>query len=114
MVLYITNKDIKDSMDRYVISLENFAKKEYHPFIAANKWSEIIVTVCEDTPKGILRQILPTGRIKVDLVEEDLSSIKVMSILSEVFPDESANLKRLFLKDKDNYYKLVKELKGVE
>lgn len=110
MDIVIANNDTEYGIDVYKISLEQFADKAYHPFIATQKWDNITVEISDETPRGIIRQLLPLGRIKVVIKDVKTLSGTQARLLGEVFPDESARIMKLFMSNKDELCKLVEEL----
>ena len=78
MNIAITNRAEDYGMDTYIVSLENFKKKEYHPFIASSKWDDCYIDICEETPRGIIRQVLSLGSIKARVLDRDNMSFKIM------------------------------------
>lgn len=110
MHLFITDSEEEVSIDTYKISLDNFANKEFHPYIASRSWETIRIEVSDNTPTNIIRQLLPLGTVKPVLEDRENISVKQMGILREIFPDSSAALYRNFISNKAEFYKLVNSL----
>ena len=77
MDLRITNSSKDYGMQVYKISLYDFGCKEYHPFIITNKWDRIFIDLCDETPKGIIRQLLQLSVVKPIFDRSNISA-KVM------------------------------------
>lgn len=110
MNLLISDSIEPRSLDEYRISLEDFGDKTFHPFIATNNWDLITLEVCDKTPKGFIQQLLPLAGIAVILTQDEIT-VHQVQVLSEVFPDSSAIIKKTYIsKDFDKLRELVNNL----
>ena len=110
MRLVIADNFESDNLSDYIISLDDFADKAFHPFIASQHWDEILVQVCDTTPCGIIRQLLPIASISVIIDDWSQVSQHQLQILREVFPDYSSKLKLLYIQSKEELRKLVESI----
>lgn len=112
MILRVTNSDVDYGSETYKISLMDFGCKEYHPFIASNKWEKVYIDITEDTPKGIIRQVIPMLPI-CPVLDTDNISKRMLFLLCEVFNDEAYELVSLYTTDfskfKERVINLIKE-----
>lgn len=109
MDIRITNNNVDYGMSVYKMTLQEFGCKEYHPFIIVNKWDNIYIDLNDETPKGIIRQLLPLAAIR-PVFSKDNVNAKVMQLLCEIYPDESAELRSSFIKDKKKFREIVEQL----
>ena len=109
MILKITNSEEIYGLDVYKISLKNFGLKQFHPYIASQHWDLVEVDLCEETPRGYLKQLLPTTRI-VPIFNKDDVTVRVMQLLCEIAPDFAAKLRVSYIKDKTEFNKLLDEV----
>lgn len=109
MDLRITNSSKDYGMQAYKISLYDFGCKEYHPFIITNKWDRIFIDLCDETPKGIIRQLLQLSVVKPIFDRSNITA-KVMQLLCECFPDEAPKLRAAYIKDKEAFNNLINEI----
>lgn len=103
MELIISDNPELTTTDSYRLTQEQFSTKAYHPFIATREWDAITVELSENTPRGIIRELLPLGAIRVrvtDSMMEDMP-ILLLQLLCEVFPDNVGELRMLYMKDKE-------------
>lgn len=93
----------------YTLSMEQFCMKEYHPFIAANEWDEVRIDLTENTPIGIIRQIVKSYRIIPQFDKENIT-LRIMKLLCEICVDEAAKLRTLYASDMETFKDFVQEL----
>lgn len=107
MVLKITDEvAIKDS--ECVMTLDEFAMPEMHPFVATTNWEKIFIDLTDKTPKGILRQMKTNVKI-VPVIKAEMSP-KIMSLLCEIYADEAASLRALYRTNRAAFDEMVKSL----
>ena len=110
MVLRITNNDKEyDNRFYYKLSLFDFSQKEYHPFIATQTWDRVDIDLCDETPGGIIGQLVSNTRV-VPIFDVVNVSPKVLSILCEIVPRDRAKLRALYKSDREAFYKLLQDL----
>lgn len=110
MRLIIRDYYESDDLNDYVISLDAFRDKAYHPFIAVHKWDLIIIQVCDKTPRGIIKQLLPLGHISVFIENWKTLSIHQIQVLCEIFPDYAGKIKIAYARDKNGVKPLIEEI----
>lgn len=110
MVLWITDRDVEMGITDYKVSYEEFASREYHPFIATTKWDCVNVELVPDMPQGILKQLVPRTKIK-PIYDIDNVNMKVAALLGEIYPDSRAQLMSYYMKgSKEQLKELLLEL----
>lgn len=109
MILKVTDNNVDYGMNIYKMSLFDFGQKEYHPFIATQEWEKIEIDLNENTPRGIIRQLIKNMTV-IPIFDKSNISVRVMQLLCEIVPDSAGELRASFLKDKPKFYKLVKDL----
>lgn len=108
MVLRITDEAVEIRDGECIMSFDEFIMPEMHPFIATTNWEMIYIDLCDKTPKGIIRQMVSTPQV-VPVIKSEMSP-RIMSLLCEIFVDESAQLRAYYRTDRNAYDKLVQEL----
>ncbi len=111
MVLWITDRDIPDSITNYKIDFRSFASKEYHPFIATTKWEAVNIDITDNTPRGIIKQLVSLAVIN-PIYDVDNLTMKKVQLLCEIYPDEAAKI--LYYYKKGEYEELKKVLSGLK
>ena len=109
MILRITDEMTGVEPNIYVISNYNFAQYEFHPFIAANKWEQVQIDISNDTPVGIISQLVGTAMI-IPTVKDVEFTPHAMKVLCEIFPDNRARIRATYMKDLKSCKELVKTL----
>lgn len=111
MVLRITNDQADDfPFEDKVMEIKDFADTATHPFIAAGKWSRVYIDIDDEVPTGIIRQVVKVYTVKPVIKNIEDISTKGMLLLCEIFPDHSAKLRYLYMKQRGEFTNLVKEL----
>lgn len=99
MVLRITDSPEDFGFTDFKISLSEFGDKMFHPMIATTKWEKVYIDVNARTPRGFIYQLVRRGtKIVPNLTEGDSISMKALSVLFEIFPDNVASLQANYLK----------------
>lgn len=109
MILKVTDSQLEFGINVYKLSLFNFGQKEYHPFIATQKWDRVEIDLTDDTPRGYIKQLIQ-NTVVVPKFDIDNVTPRVMQLLCEVTPDNAAKLRATYLKDKIAFKELVNEL----
>lgn len=109
MVLRITNSEEDFGITVHKISLANFAQKEYHPMLAVTKWDKVYIDLCEETPRGIIKQLLRKCQI-IPVFDRENVTPRVLQLLCEIIPDESAKLRQSFMKGQDIFKACLDEM----
>lgn len=99
-----------DSLDDYVISLEDFGDKAFHPYIASHKWELVVLQVNDKTPKGIIKQLLPVAGVSVDVEDWNSLSVHQIQVLCEVFPDYAFRIKAAYGNGSDAVRQLIEAI----
>lgn len=99
MKLAIVKSPVSMGADVYVLTTEQFAMREYQPFLASTRWDEVRIDLDEGTPLGVVRQIIRTNRVIPCFDLENLS-LKTVKLLCEICVDESAVIWKLYTSDK--------------
>lgn len=113
MQLVVSNDDKEYGIEVYKISLSEFKSKEYHPFIATQEWESITIEVSDDTPRGVIRQLIPLAKINVILKDIDNITPIMMQVLCEIYPGYSAKLRSSYASKKLEFKQLVTLLIGL-
>lgn len=110
MDLRITDEVTGIDPNVYVISNFDFTQKEYHPFIATTRWDNVLVDIdSKATPAGIIGQLVGSAIITPTINKEDVTP-KVLKILGEIYPDSRARLRQAYVKGKEEFLSLIKQL----
>lgn len=109
MDIRVTDNNIDYGIGTYKISLEDFGCKELHPFIITNKWDKVYIDLNDNTPRGIIRQLVPLASIRPVFDKNNITS-RVMQLLCEIYPDEASKLRAFYIKDKKAFRELVEKL----
>lgn len=110
MILVVTDIEKDYGPGVYRLSLDEFAMKAYHPFIAASTWDKVYIKLCEATPRGIIRQVVGLNEVIPIIAEEDMMRPRVLQLLCEVFPGMSGKLRSTYMECDGSYAELVKGL----
>lgn len=109
MILRITDSTEDFGISTYVVSLKNFARKEYHPMIAATKWDRVYIECTDETPRGIIRQLIDTVKV-IPVYDKDNVTPKVLTLLCEIAPDYNVQLRSTYMSGKQEFRKLLDSL----
>lgn len=93
----------------YVLTMQQFAMKEYHPFLATQEWDEVQIDFTENTPLGVIRQLIRTSKV-IPRIDLEHITLRTMKLLCEICVDESAKLRHLYNTNADAFKEYVKEL----
>ena len=97
----------------YVITTDQFKLREYHPFLATQKWDKAVIELNDQFPLGLLSQLINAYRIIPMIKTQDIS-MRVMKLLCEVVPDRAVEMRSLYCKDKAEYMQLIKDIASKE
>lgn len=108
MILKITDSRESFGMDVCTMTLEEFSRKEVHPYIATERWEHIEVDLCDSTPAGYLNQMI----YKCPVIPVILGEVtpKVLMRLCEMYPSERAYLRMNYNKGKEDFQKFLQEI----
>lgn len=110
MKLVLRDNYTSEDLNEYVLPLDSLRDKAYHPYIATKEWDNVILEVSDETPRGIIKQMLPIANITVIIDNWDNLSVHQVQILCEVFPDSAAILKNTYVRDKSKMHELVSSI----
>jgi hypothetical protein len=99
-----------EDLNEYVLPLDSLRDKAYHPYIAGHEWEGVTLQVSDNTPRGILKQMLPIANITVLIDNWSTLTVHQVQILCEVFPDSAGILKTTYVKDKNAMRELVEKI----
>lgn len=105
MVLRITNSTEDLGISVCKVSLTNFTDKTYHPMLATTKWDRVYIDICDETPRGIIMQLVPRARVIPVILGE--VTPKMLQVLCEILPDEASKLRYTYMKDKSEFRHLL-------
>jgi len=100
MKLAIVNSPIQATAGVYVLTAEQFAMKEYQPFLASTCWDEVRIDLGEDMPLGVVRQIIRSNKV-IPCFDPTKLSLKIVKLLCEICVDESAIIWKLYTSDRE-------------
>ena len=109
MILRLTNKEVEPRMDTVVIKLSELTNRAIHPYIATTNWEKVYCDLSDDTPKGILKQVVYRHKV-TPVFDTESENMCIMQLLCEIYPDNAARLRQSFITNKEEYRKIVTEL----
>lgn len=91
-----TNEGIANDNFDYEITPEMLKMNGVHAFLKSKKWEEINIELTEDIPLGSLKYMHTlTEHINVSFANP--RSKHIMMLCTELFPDKSGTIRKLFL-----------------
>ncbi len=90
----------------YVMTTEQFAMKEYHPFLATQKWDRAFIEINNKLPMGLLSQLINAYRIVPILKSLDID-LRTMKLLCEILPEKAVEMRSLFYGNRDEYKRYI-------
>lgn len=93
----------------YYLTTQQFAMKEYHPFLAVQEWERVDIQLSDAVPRGVIRQLIHSSFV-VPHYDEDNITMTVMFLLCEVAEDDSAKLRSAYGRGIDNFKSVLKEV----
>lgn len=111
MILRITDSKEDFGITTYVISLENFGRKEYHPLLASRIWDCVYIDLNEDTPRGIIKQLVKRTKI-IPIFDINNVTPRVMQVLCEICPDYTGQIRVAYSNNKEELTKLLMQIKN--
>lgn len=110
MRLKITEKkENLEEPDVYLLTFQEFRMKEYQPFLATQSWERVDIDLTEETPRGLIRQLVKSNCIIPHFDKENITR-NVMFLLCEIAVDDAARLRSLYSKDKKLFKEAVEEI----
>lgn len=109
MKLAIVNSPVQAGAGVYVLTSEQFAMKEYQPFLASTCWDEVRIDLGEGIPLGVIRQIIRSNKV-IPCFDPTQLSLKIVKLLCEICVDESATIWKLYTSDKEALVKFLADL----
>lgn len=110
MKLEITANDTKqEKLGVYVLNLKEFKMKEYHPFLATQRWERVDIDLTDETPRGLIRQLIKSNQIVPHFDKENITR-NIMYLLCEIAVDDTAKLRSYYSKDKQLFKKALEEI----
>lgn len=110
MILRVTNKDIDVDLGKVLMSVDEFIDISNHPYIITSGFDALVIDLDPKIPSGILSAVI--GRIKIIpriITEIDTDIIR---LLAEIYPDKAAELRFTYIRDKDNIWKVINQIKS--
>lgn len=112
MKLYITdNPNVHTTPELHVLTTAQFARPQYHPFIAGVKWDQIDIDITNKLPTGIIKQVISHVKLVPHIALEDFTT-KTMLLLCEIYTDDSPKIKCLYQRNVKECYEFIKSLGG--
>lgn len=110
MRLVVSDIDTDDvSFDTIRMSITEFNDVRYHPFIVSHSFDEIVIDLSEKVKVGHVRPLLAISKVIPKVVGE--ITTHTVSILCELYPDRSAQLRYTFMRDKEELGRIVERMK---
>ena len=110
MRLLITDNPREEvSFDIIQMSTIEFNNIHNHPFIASTKFDEVVVDLNNKIRLGYLAPLMKTTKV-IPRITTELDSYGV-SILCEIYRERSAELRYAFMKDKDEFNRIINDMK---
>lgn len=105
---------IADDIDKressvYYLTTQQFAMKEYHPFLAVQEWERVDIQLGDGIPRGIIRQLIHSSFV-VPHYDENNITTNVMFLLCEIAEDDSARLRSAYGKGIDMFKKVLSDV----
>ncbi len=111
MRVIVSERDDMDiSFDTVVISPAEFNNVRCHLFIISNGFDEVVVELTDKITLGKLRPLM--SRVKVvPKIVGDINS-HTISLLCELYPDKSAELRYTMMRNPEKVYDIVKSMEN--
>lgn len=110
MILRITNTPYEDiPLNHLVMPIPEFVDIRNHPWLASHDFEAVVIDLDESIPIGYLRNMVGKFLV-VPVITGEINS-SVIRMLSELYPEEVANLRFSFLRDKAKVPEIIEGLK---
>lgn len=96
------------SFDAVTMTSTEFNTVSSHPYIVSHRFDTVVVDLNLKVSLKYLRLLIGITRV-IPRVVGELTADSV-GILSEIYPDKAAELRVLFMRDKDSFDKLINDL----
>lgn len=110
MKLLITEEERSSTDNTYCLTFAQIEDHAYHPFIATQDWECVEVEITEKTPTMVIAQLANQCTIKPILYVETLDKPFVLKGLQVVASDHTAELRKLFQSNLEQYLCYVQSL----
>lgn len=111
-VLRITNRDKSQfAINDQVFNFSEFNDYAYHPYIAAGKWDAVYIDITEETPRGIIGQVVKRYLVKpvFDRPIEELTMRQVL-LLTEIYCQYATELRVAYKRDSSRFKGLLQQV----
>ena len=110
MKLLITDKQV-DSMtlDTVLMSVNEFNDIHTHPFIASSKFDAVVLDLDSKINLEYLSYLVNNTKV-IPMYKSELNSY-IISVLSIIYRDKSANLRFSFIRDRSACEKYIEKLR---
>lgn len=110
MRLLITDEVINEvSFDTEVMTSVEFNNIRSHPFIASSRFDAVVIDLKAKVQWAYIQQLLKSCLV-IPKFTNDITSNGV-TILCELYKDRAAELRINFIKNKDEFYRIVNDMK---
>lgn len=110
MRLYITDQqDVDISFDTVVMSGTEINDIKCHPYIVSSGFDSIIIDTDAKISLAYVPYLLKISKV-IPKIHGELT-LQSVGILSALYKERAAELRVLFVRDKDTFYKVVEELR---
>jgi len=93
----------------HTLTLKEFGMKEYQPFLATEKWERVDIDLTEETPRGLIRQLVKSNHIVPHFDKENIT-MHIMYLLCEIAVDDAARLRSLYTRDMSAFKEALEEV----
>lgn len=102
-------KEVFDDVDTYTLTTKELGEPCYYPFLATQEWEQADIDLTEETPRGVVRQLVSSTRV-IPHFDKDNITPHVMYLLGEIAADDATQLRSLYLSDTQRFPGFVAEL----
>lgn len=100
--------DMDVSFDTVVVSPAEFNNPKCHLFIISNNFDEVVVELSDKVGLGKLRPLMSRVKVFPKVVGEVNSH--AISLLCELYPDKSAELRYTMIRDPEGIAKIIESM----
>lgn len=105
----VADPNYSSSLGEYSLTLQQFANKAYYPYIATEKWDKAYIEVTNETPHGVIKQLIDKCEV-VPIIDITSVTLPMVQVLCELVPDSAVELRFLYSRDKEALRRRLSEL----
>lgn len=109
MRLFVTETPVEDvSFDMVNMSVAEFNNVSCHLFIVSQDFDEVVIELSDKVNLGMIRPLMSRTKV-IPKVPADMTS-HIISLLCEMYPEKSAELRYAFIRDKSKANTVVTDM----